>query len=40
METLIFLIFAALALGSGWTPRATWTDNAGMFSVHGLVTSD
>ena len=31
--------FAALARGSGWTPRATWTDGAGMFSVHALVAS-
>jgi dimethylhistidine N-methyltransferase len=32
--------FTALARGSGWTPRATWTDAAGMFSVHALVASD
>jgi len=32
--------FAALARGSGWMPRATWTDDAGMFSVHALVASD
>ena len=32
--------FAALARGSGWTPRASWTDAAGMFSVHALVASD
>ena len=32
--------FAALARGSGWTPRASWTDRAGMFSVHALVASD
>jgi uncharacterized SAM-dependent methyltransferase len=32
--------FAALARGSGWAPRATWTDGAGMFSVHTLVASD
>jgi uncharacterized SAM-dependent methyltransferase len=32
--------FAALARGSGWTPRATWTDGAGMFSVHALVASE
>jgi len=32
--------FAALARGSGWTPRACWTDGAGMFSVHALVASD
>ena len=32
--------FAALARGSGWTPRASWTDAAGMFSVHALVASN
>jgi uncharacterized SAM-dependent methyltransferase len=32
--------FSALARGSGWTPRASWTDKAGMFSVHALVASD
>ena len=32
--------FAALARGSGWTPRACWTDSAGMFSVQALVASD
>ena len=32
--------FAALAQGSGWTPRESWTDPAGMFSVHALVASD
>jgi dimethylhistidine N-methyltransferase len=32
--------FTALARGSGWTPRESWTDTAGMFSVHALVTSD
>jgi dimethylhistidine N-methyltransferase len=32
--------FAALARGSGWVPCATWTDSAGMFSVHALVASD
>jgi dimethylhistidine N-methyltransferase len=32
--------FTALARGSGWTPRASWTDAAGMFSVHALVASD
>jgi len=31
--------FAALARGSGWTPRESWTDKAGMFSVHALVAS-
>jgi dimethylhistidine N-methyltransferase len=29
--------FAALAHASGWTPRASWTDPDGMFSVHALV---
>lgn len=32
--------FAALARGSGWTPRACWTDPDRMFSVHALVASD
>jgi dimethylhistidine N-methyltransferase len=32
--------FTALARGSGWTPRHSWTDTAGMFSVHALVASD
>jgi dimethylhistidine N-methyltransferase len=32
--------FNALARGSGWTPRASWTDPAGMFSVHALVAPD
>ncbi|HMH98929.1 MAG TPA: L-histidine N(alpha)-methyltransferase, partial [Bradyrhizobium sp.] len=32
--------FTALARGSGWTPRHSWTDAAGMFSVHALVASD
>jgi dimethylhistidine N-methyltransferase len=32
--------FKALAQGSGWTPRESWTDPAGMFSVHALVASD
>jgi dimethylhistidine N-methyltransferase len=32
--------FTALARGSGWKPRQSWTDAAGMFSVHALVTSD
>jgi dimethylhistidine N-methyltransferase len=31
--------FTALARGSGWTPRQTWTDSARMFSVHRLVAS-
>ena len=29
--------FTALARGSGWTVRRSWTDAAGMFSVHALV---
>jgi dimethylhistidine N-methyltransferase len=29
--------FTALAHGAGWTPRASWTDPDGMFSVHALV---
>jgi dimethylhistidine N-methyltransferase len=32
--------FKALAQGSGWTPRESWTDTAGMFSVHALAASD
>lgn len=32
--------FAALARGSGWTPRHSWTDADGMFSVHALVAKD
>ena len=32
--------FTAMARGSGWTPRESWTDGAGMFSVHALVASD
>lgn len=32
--------FAALARGSGWTPRASWTDAGGMFSVHVLAASE
>jgi dimethylhistidine N-methyltransferase len=32
--------FTALARGSGWTPRHSWTDAASMFSVHALVASD
>jgi dimethylhistidine N-methyltransferase len=32
--------FTALARGSGWTPRASWTDADGMFSVHVLVASE
>src|ERR1700730_8954757 len=30
----------ALARGSGWTALESWTDPAGMFSVHALVASD
>ena len=32
--------FTALASGSGWTPLESWTDPAGMFSVHALVASE
>ena len=32
--------FIALARGTGWTPRESWTDAASMFSVHALVASD
>lgn len=32
--------FTALARGSGWTPVESWTDAAGMFSVHALMASD
>ena len=32
--------FTALARGTGWTPRESWTDAAAMFSVHALVASD
>jgi dimethylhistidine N-methyltransferase len=32
--------FKALARGAGWTPLQSWTDEAGMFSVHALVASD
>lgn len=32
--------FAALARGSGWSVRESWTDAAKMFSVHALVASD
>jgi dimethylhistidine N-methyltransferase len=31
--------FNAVARGSGWTPRASWADVNGMFSVHALVAS-
>lgn len=29
--------FATMARDSGWTPKASWTDAAGMFSVHALT---
>lgn len=29
--------FTGLARGSGWTPRESWTDPDGMFSVHALM---
>jgi len=32
--------FTALARGSGWTLRHSWTDAASMFSVHALAASD
>jgi len=32
--------FTALALGSGWTPRVSWTDPDNLFSVHELVASE
>src|SRR6266550_6070584 len=32
--------FTALARGSGWKVRESWTDKARMFSVHALVASD
>ena len=32
--------FGALARGSGWTPRAVWTDEKGYFSVHALAVAD
>jgi dimethylhistidine N-methyltransferase len=32
--------FTALARGTGWKPLESWTDTAGMFSVHALVASD
>jgi dimethylhistidine N-methyltransferase len=32
--------FAALARGSGWTVRESWTDENKMFSVHALTVSD
>jgi dimethylhistidine N-methyltransferase len=32
--------FTALARGSGWTPRACWTDPGNLFSVHELAASE
>lgn len=32
--------FTALAKGSGWTPKASWTDAGKQFSVHALVAED
>jgi dimethylhistidine N-methyltransferase len=32
--------FTALARGSGWTPRVSWTDPDNLFSVHELVVSE
>jgi uncharacterized SAM-dependent methyltransferase len=32
--------FAALACGSGWKVRESWTDDNRMFSVHALTVSD
>jgi uncharacterized SAM-dependent methyltransferase len=32
--------FTALARGSGWTVRNSWTDKNNMFSVHVLAASD
>ncbi|MBC7579774.1 L-histidine N(alpha)-methyltransferase [Tardiphaga sp.] len=32
--------FAALAKGSGWTPKASWTDAQQQFSVHALVAGE
>jgi dimethylhistidine N-methyltransferase len=32
--------FNAVALGSGWTPRASWSDPEAMFSVNVLAASD
>jgi len=32
--------FAALARSAGWKPVESWTDEAGMFSVHALVARD
>ena len=31
--------FAALARGSGWKVRESWTDEHGMFSVHAMTVS-
>jgi dimethylhistidine N-methyltransferase len=32
--------FTALAKGSGWTPKASWTDAGKQFSVHALVAGE
>jgi dimethylhistidine N-methyltransferase len=32
--------FTALATGSGWTPKASWTDSGKQFSVHALVAAE
>ena len=32
--------FTALARGADWQVRESWTDKAGMFSVHALAASD
>ena len=32
--------FTTLAKGSGWTPKASWTDAGRLFSVHALVTGE
>jgi uncharacterized SAM-dependent methyltransferase len=32
--------FTALARGADWKVRESWTDHAGMFSVHALAASD
>jgi dimethylhistidine N-methyltransferase len=32
--------FTALARGSGWTPKASWTDAGKQFSVHALVAGE
>lgn len=32
--------FKALARGAGWATQASWTDDAGLFSVHALVAAE